>query len=141
MEKSMKYILTHNVIRKMLDAAIEKAEELGIKVSVAIVNDGGNLSGFLKMDGANLIPVQIAQDKAYTAAGFGIPTSEWYSKIKDKPPLLHGIVHTDRMTIFGGGIPIYIENDLVGGIGVSGGTGEQDILCAEAALNVLAADL
>ncbi|WP_096203145.1 GlcG/HbpS family heme-binding protein [Bacillus sp. FJAT-45350] len=140
MSKKMKSILTHVAITSALDAAVQKADELGIKVCIAIVDDGGNLKGFIKMDGANLIPSQIAQDKAYTAAGFGLPTSDWYPKIKDKPALLHGIVHTDRMTIYGGGLPIYIEEDLVGGVGVSGGTGEQDIMCAEAALNILLND-
>ena len=129
-----KNILPQQLVWNMIQIAIAKAEELNIKVSVAIVDDGGNLTGFLKMDGAKLIPSNIAQNKAYTAAGFGIPTSQWYERIKENPPLLHGLVHTDRMTIFGGGCPIYIEGDLVGGIGVSGGTAAQDEQCAKAAL-------
>lgn len=135
-----KNVLSHELIMKMLDRAMEKAKELNIKVSIAVVDDGGNLAGFIKMDGAKYVPSKIAQDKAYTAAGFGLPTSEWYPRIKDNPPLLHGIVHTDRMTIFAGGVPIYLEDDLVGGIGVSGGTADQDRQCAEAALLVLSQD-
>ncbi len=132
-----KPILSQEVVSKMLNYAINKAKELDIKISVAIADDGGNLAGFMKMDGAKIIPGQIAQNKAFTAVGFGIPTADWYPRIKDNPPLLHGIVHTDRMTIFGGGCPIYIEEHLVGGIGVSGGTAAQDTECAEAALQAI----
>ncbi|GAE25611.1 hypothetical protein JCM9140_1617 [Halalkalibacter wakoensis JCM 9140] len=120
----------------MIGQAIEKAVELNIKVSVAVVDDGGNLFGFMRMDGAKVIPSNIAQNKAYTAVGFGISTADWYDRIKDKPALLHGMVHTDRMTIFGGGQPIYDGEDLIGGIGVSGGSQEQDDLCALSALSV-----
>ncbi|WP_017727557.1 GlcG/HbpS family heme-binding protein [Halalkalibacterium ligniniphilum] len=126
--------LSQEDVMEMLHHAVKKAKELNIHVSVAIVDDGGNLAGFIKMDKAKLIPSQIAQNKAYTALGFGLPTADWYEKIKDNPPLLHGIVHTERMTIFGGGLPIIINDELVGGIGVSGGTSDQDIECAEAAL-------
>lgn len=125
----------------MMEAACRKAEELGIKINVAIADDGGNLKGFMRMDDAPLLSMEISQNKAYTAAAFGISTSEWYPMIKDEPELLHGIVHTNRLTIFGGGIPIVIDGQLAGGIGVSGGTAEQDSLCAESALNVLKQNL
>lgn len=125
----------------MMEAACRKAEELGVKINVAIADDGGNLKGFMRMDDAPLLSMEISQNKAYTAAAFGISTSEWYPMIKDEPELLHGIVHTNRLTIFGGGIPIVIDGQLAGGIGVSGGTAEQDSLCAESALNVLKQNL
>ncbi|ALS21939.1 MULTISPECIES: GlcG/HbpS family heme-binding protein [Paenibacillus] len=129
-----KTILPQEVVSKMLNYAMDKAKELDIQICVAILDDGGNLAGYIKMDGAQLIPSQLAQNKAYTAVGFGIPTADWYPIIKDTPSLLHGLVHADRMTIFGGGCPIYIEEQLVGGIGVSGGTADQDAECAQAAL-------
>ncbi|MDT8861321.1 heme-binding protein [Alkalihalobacillus sp. MEB130] len=137
MSLPQKSVLTQQLVLKMLEKAIEKAKELNIKISIAIVDDGGNLFGFLRMDGAKLLPSNIAQNKAYTAVGFGIPTGDWYGRIQDKPALLHGIVHTERMTIFSGGQPIYAGDDLLGGIGVSGGTQEQDNECALAALSVL----
>jgi uncharacterized protein GlcG (DUF336 family) len=88
------------------------------------------------MDRAHLISGKIAQNKAYTAAGFGIPTSDWYPRIKDKPEL-QGIVHTENMIILGGGLPIYSDGHLIGGIGVSGGSAEQDTQCAQSALDAL----
>jgi uncharacterized protein GlcG (DUF336 family) len=132
-----KPVITQQIIMNMLDAACQKAEELGIKVNVSIADDGGNLKGFIRMDGAPLLSSEISQNKAYTAAAFGIATSEWYPMIQNEPSLLHGIVHTKRLTIFGGGVPIYIDQHLVGGIGVSGGSEQEDILCAESALAVL----
>ena len=118
----------------MMDASIQKAEELGILINVAIVDGGANLKAFLRMDEAPLLSMTIAQNKAYTAASFGLATHEWYSMIKDEPALLHGIVHTDRLVIFGGGLPIKYEGQLIGGIGVSGGSAEEDIACAQAGL-------
>ncbi|WP_332633548.1 GlcG/HbpS family heme-binding protein [Halalkalibacter flavus] len=132
-----KSVLSQQMVMNMLNKAIQRAAELDIKISVAVVDDGGNLMGFIRMNGAKLIPGNIAQNKAYTAAGFGIPTGDWYERIKDKPALLHGMVHTDKMTIFSGGQPIYDGDDLIGGIGVSGGSQEQDNDCALAALNVI----
>ncbi|HZG70388.1 MAG TPA: heme-binding protein [Chondromyces sp.] len=128
--------ITREIVMKMLDAACEQATKLGVPVNVAITDDGGNVKGFVRMDGAPLLSSEIAQNKAYTASAFGIATSEWYPLIEKEPPLLHGIVHTNRLTIFEGGIPIYINGQLAGGIGVSGGTAEQDGLCAAKALEV-----
>ncbi len=136
-----KVSVSEKVVTKMMEAACRKADELGIKINVAIADEGGNLKGFMRMDNAPLLSMEISQNKAYTAAAFGISTSEWYPMIKDEPELLYGIVHTNRLTIFGGGIPIEIDGQLAGGIGVSGGTAEQDALCAESALNVLKQNL
>ncbi|WP_281172569.1 GlcG/HbpS family heme-binding protein [Aneurinibacillus terranovensis] len=132
-----KPVITQQIVMNMLNAACQKAEDLGVRVNVSIVDDGGNLKGFIRMDGAPLLSLEISRNKAYTASAFGISTSEWYPMIQNEPSLLHGIVHTRRLTIFGGGVPMYIDDHLVGGIGVSGGSEEEDILCAETALTVL----
>jgi uncharacterized protein GlcG (DUF336 family) len=129
--------VSSDLAQKMIDRAVEKAKELGVKVNIAIVDQGGNLKTFCRMDGAPILSIQIAQNKAYTAAAFGIPTHQWYEMIKDEPSLRHGIVHTEKLVIFGGGYPIYDGNDLAGGIGVSGGSEEEDRMCCEAALSIL----
>lgn len=129
--------ITREIVMKMLDAACTKAEELGVAVNVTVVDEGANLKGFVRMDGAALLSSGISQNKAYTAAAFGIPTSQWYPLIEKEPSLLHGIVHTDRLTVFEGGIPLYINNQLAGGVGVSGGSAEQDGMIAAAAVEVL----
>ena len=71
---------------------------------------------------------------AWTAISFGMATHEWHDFIKDDPPLLHGIVHQEDLIVFGGGYPIKEGDELIGGIGVSGGHYTQDQEVAEAAL-------
>ena len=133
--------LTQDMVMKLMETSIQKANELNIAISVAVIDDGGNLKGFLRMDDASLMCSKIAQGKAYTAVGFGVPTSEWYPRIKDEPELLHGLVQIDGMVILSGGLPIFHDTHLIGGIGVSGGTGKQDILFAQTALNALQGEL
>jgi uncharacterized protein GlcG (DUF336 family) len=90
------------------------------------------------MDGAALLSVQIAQDKAFTAVGFGMPSDAWHDFIKDDPPLEKGAVGgIDRLVIFGGGFPIKIDDAIVGAIGVSGGHYTQDMEVAQGGLAVL----
>ncbi len=89
------------------------------------------------MDGAPLLSVEIAQNKANTAAAFGISTDAWHEFIKEDEPLRHGIVHTDRLVIFGGGYPITVEGDLIGGIGASGGHYSHDMQVAGGALEAV----
>lgn len=122
--------------KEMIQAAEQKANELGIAVNIAIVDPGGNLVAFSRMDHAPLLSLGIAQNKAYSAVAFKTPTHEWYDMIKDEPSLKLGIVHTDRLVIFGGGYPIFEDEFLLGGIGVSGGSEEEDTLCCEAALKI-----
>lgn len=122
---------------KMLEAALEKAKQIGIPFSIAIVDSAGFLKAFAAMDGAPVLSLEIAQNKAYTAATYRRATHEWYDRIKDDPPLLHGIVHTPRLIIFGGGYPIEWNDQFIGGIGVSGGHYTQDMQVCEAALEVL----
>lgn len=130
-----KKVITNRAAQRMIEAATKKAEELGIQVNIAIVDDGGHLVAFSRMDNAPILSIEIANNKAYTAAAFGIPTHEWYDVIKDDEALKAGIVHTERLVIFGGGYPIRYEETLVGAIGVSGGTAEEDQACCLAALN------
>jgi uncharacterized protein GlcG (DUF336 family) len=130
-----KPVLTQEVCTKMIEAVVRKAEKLGIRINVAIMDGGANLKAFLRMDEAPLLSSVIAQNKAYTAASFGLATHAWYPMIEKEPALLHGIVHTDRLVVFGGGLPIKYKEHLLGGIGVSGGTAEEDVICAQAGID------
>jgi uncharacterized protein GlcG (DUF336 family) len=124
--------------RRMIEAAEAKATELGKPFVTAVVDDGGVLKAFSRMDGAALLSVQVAQDKAYTAAGFGLPTHGWHDFIKDDAPLADGAPSgIDRLVVFGGGYPLMVDDQLVGGIGVSGGHYSEDMAVAEAALAAL----
>lgn len=116
-----------------IDAAVAAARELGIAVCIAVTDPGGHLLAFVRMDGAPLMSASIAQDKAYTVVAFqGLPTHEWFDLIRDEPPLLHGIVKTERLVVFGGGMPVRVGGRLVGAVGASGGSAEQDRAVAEA---------
>jgi uncharacterized protein GlcG (DUF336 family) len=74
----------------------------------------------------------MAQDKAYTVAAFGIPTHEWWDMIKGAPELANGLPKIDRLMVMGGGVAVTEDGQLVGAIGVSGGTADQDRIIAEA---------
>lgn len=129
--------ITQEAAKKLIVAAEKAAGEIGVPMCIAIVDESGALKAFSRMDGAALLSVDIAQDKAYTAISFGMPTHAWFDFIKDDPPLLHGIVKTPRLVVFGGGYPVTIDGAVVGGIGISGGHYKQDMQVAEAALAAL----
>lgn len=124
--------------QRIVEAALREADAIGIKVTVCVLDESGLLKAFARQDGASLVTVQSAQDKAYTAVGFGIPSHAWYPMIKDDPALLHGVpAAIDRVVIFGGGVPIKVDGQLVGAAGVGGGTHEQDRQIAEAGVRAL----
>jgi uncharacterized protein GlcG (DUF336 family) len=126
--------------REMIAGAEAKASEMGTPMVIAVVDDNGVLKAFSRMDGAALLSVQIAQDKAYTAVGFGMPTHGWHDFIKDDAPLADGApTGIDRLVIFGGGYPIKVDDQVVGGIGVSGGHYSEDQKVAEAGLSAIGA--
>ena len=129
--------MTLEMAERMIEAAVNKAKELGIPMCIAVVDESGNLKAFCRMDGAALLSAGVAQDKAYTAVSHGIATDEWYPLIKDDPALLTGIPHISRLVIFGGGYPIKADNEVVGGIGASGGDSAQDMEVAKAGLEIL----
>ena len=131
-----KKTITHALAAKMVQAAIARANELKIKQNIAVVDDGGNLKAFARMDGAPLLGIEGSQRKAYTAL-FGFGTADFYNAIKDNPSLLVGLSHFEGATVVGGGLPIIIDGEVVGGIGVGGGTVEQDISCAEAGVKAI----
>ena len=125
---------------QLIAAAEAKAAEIGTPMVIAVVDDGGVLKAFSRMDGAALLSVQVAQDKAYTAVGFGMPTHGWHDFIKDDPPLADGATTgIDRLVIFGGGYPITVDGEVVGAVGVSGGHYSEDQQVAEAGLQAIGA--
>lgn len=117
-----------------VSAAVAHARERGIRVNVAVCDPAGVLMSFARMPGAFLHSVDIAIDKAYTSAGFGIPTSAFMGILEHDKALLTGLPLRPRLVVFGGGLPIREGELLIGGIGVSGGSAEQDEDCARAGL-------
>ena len=135
----VKRSVTTELAHRVLAAAEAKAGELGLPMVIAVCDESGVLKAFSRMDGAALLSVQIAQDKAYTAVGFGMPSHGWYDFIKDDGPLALGApTGIDRLVVFGGGYPIVVDDAVVGAIGVSGGHYSEDMQVAEAGLGALA---
>src|SRR4051794_51158 len=130
--------ITAEAAHQAIAAAEAKARQIATPMDIAVVDDGGVLKAFSRMDGAPLLSIQIAQDKAYPAVGFGMPTHGWHDFIKDDPPLADGApTGIERLVVFGGGYPLTAGDEVVGGIGVSGGHYSEDQQVAEAALAVL----
>src|SRR6476620_4455596 len=129
-----KHSISFELAQKMVNEAVAKARELGVTENVAILDDGGNLKAFSRMDGAPIPSIEIAQNKAYTAL-FGVSTEEFFNFIQGDPSLLAGIPTLARVAAWGGGFPIKVNGEVVGAIGVSGApTVQNDIDCAKAAL-------
>lgn len=136
MKKVMKLDLADCKI--MMTAAQKKAEEIGVDMDIAIVDDGGNLLMFSRMDGARITSIDIAINKAFTAGGARKSTRD-YGEVAAAGKPVFGI-HTSnggRFMIFAGGLPIMVENHCVGGIGCSSGSPEQDESVAQAGIDAL----
>ena len=132
-----KHSISSELAQKLVNAAMAKAREIGVSENVAILDDGGNLKAFSRMDGAPLPSIEMAQNKAYTAL-FGISTQDFFNFIQGDPSLLAGIPTLSRIAAWGGGFPIKVDGEVVGAIGVSGApTVQNDVDCARAALAVV----
>lgn len=131
--------------KRMVDAAIKKAEEIGVKDTFAIVDSAGHLVLLERMDGAAWITVDLAIGKAYTAVAFRLIGERFKDSgtigqyFSDTPSLLYslGVSTNGKIIGRGGGIPIVKDGKVLGAIGVSGGTFKQDEECAQAALAAL----
>jgi uncharacterized protein GlcG (DUF336 family) len=125
--------VTLSSAQAVVDAAVAKADEIGVPMNVAVVNDGNNLTAFARMDNAWLGSIDIAQNKAYTARSFDMSTKDLAPLCQPNQPLF-GINASNqgRLIIFAGGIPLMHGDEVVGAIGVSGGSVEQDQEVAEA---------
>lgn len=125
-----------DLAEQITKAACEKAKEVGVPISAAVVDAGGNLIVHLRMDGALLISVDAAFSKAYTSASLESPTGSLHERTVPEGEL-YGL-HTmfgGRYCVFGGGLPLFRADRLVGAVGISGGTVEEDTLIAEAAVS------
>ena len=119
--------------QQVVEAARKKAEEIDVPMNIAVVDAGNNLTAFARMDGAWLGSIDIAQNKAYTARSFDMSTKDLAPLCQPNQPLF-GIHASNQgqLIIFAGGIPLMSGDDVIGAIGVSGGSVEQDHEVAEA---------
>ena len=132
-----KHSISSELAQKMVEAAVAKARKMDVTENVAVLDDGGNLKAFGRMDGAPILCIEIAQNKAYTAL-FGVSTQDLFNFIQGDPSLLAGMPTLARMAAWGGGFPIKVSGEIVGAIGVSGApTVQNDVDCARAALALI----
>ncbi|CCQ49302.1 GlcG/HbpS family heme-binding protein [Crocosphaera watsonii] len=119
--------------RRVISAAEKKAIEIGQPMNIAVVDGGGNLVAHVRMDGAWIGSIDISIKKAYTSRAFDLATKDLAEQSQSGGQFfgIHAS-NNGKIMIFAGGIPLSSEGQVVGGIGVSGGSGEQDHAVAEA---------
>ena len=124
--------------KKLIEAAEQEAIKINVPMVISIVDAGGNLVACHRMDEALLVSVDIAQNKAWTSIAMKMPT-ENLAQATGSGNELFGINTTNngRVVIFGGGIPLIEDNQIIGAIGVSGGSVKEDIQVAQAAVDML----
>jgi uncharacterized protein GlcG (DUF336 family) len=127
-------IITLDDARKVIAAGEKKAAAIGQPMNIAVVDAGGNLVAHVRMDGAWIGSIDISINKAFTSRAFDVATKDLATNAQPGGQFfgIHVSNH-GRIMIFAGGIPLKRDGKVVGGIGVSGGSGEQDEAVAEAA--------
>ncbi len=123
-----------------VQAAVAHGRSIGKFVVAAVVDVGGDLMAFVRADGAYSASIGIAQDKAYTASVFGAATDALSQALSANPALHQGISLRAGVVLFAGGLPIVADGKIIGGIGVSGGSEEDDRACARGGLAALGLD-
>jgi uncharacterized protein GlcG (DUF336 family) len=123
----------------LIAAVHAAAARIGFHPAVAVTDAGGHLKAFDRADEAPFLTAEVAVDKAWTAASFRIPTDTWNAYLTN--PQVAPLAHHPRLMAVGGGCPILADGHCVGGLGISGGTAEQDRQAAEEALAALGFDL
>ncbi|ADJ16542.1 GlcG/HbpS family heme-binding protein [Halalkalicoccus jeotgali] len=130
--------ITLDEAKEMIRAAEERSDEIGVPMCIAVVDGGANLLGFHRIDDALLASISIAQNKAYSAVTLKMPTDE-IGDAAQPGEALFGIGNTNdgRIVTFGGGFPIESGESVIGAIGVSGGSPDEDMTVAQAGLDAL----
>jgi uncharacterized protein GlcG (DUF336 family) len=129
--------LNLQMAKKLIEGAEQEALRIGVPMVITVVDEGGNLVATHRMDDALLVSVDISLNKAWTAVALKMPTSQ-LAEVGGPGGELYGINTTNsgRVVVFGGGIPLHLNGHIIGAIGVSGGSVNQDVQVAEAAVRV-----
>ncbi|BCJ85593.1 GlcG/HbpS family heme-binding protein [Effusibacillus dendaii] len=129
--------ITLELAKKMIENAEKEANQIGVPMVICVVDEGGNFIACHRMDDAFLVSVDIAQNKAWTAAAMKMSTAD-LARVAGPGQELYGINTTNngRIVVFGGGIPLRKIGQIAGAVGVSGGSVEQDVQVAQAAVKI-----
>lgn len=134
--------LGRGLARVAAEAAIVEAERQGLRVCVAVLDAGGHLLAFDRVDGAPFQTIGIAQAKAYSSVGNFTATHEYWHNIASSPWLVAGVQSIEGLSLLGGGLPVLHDGHVIGAVGVSGqSTMEQDQAIAEVAVDAIATAL
>ncbi len=121
-------VLTSDQALSLLAAAREESARIGVPMSFAVMDPGGHLVALVRMDGAPWISAEVAQGKAWTAAAYGMPSAGQKAKMDTLPNFSTALsaMTSGRFTPQPGAVPVYGDGQLLGALGASGGTGQQD---------------
>jgi len=120
----------------LIEGAEKKSREMGIPMCVAVTDEAGNLVAFVRMDGAKISSIDIAISKAFTGGAARKGTHEYNQLcVPGKPTFGIHVTNQGRFSIIGGGLPVVMDGEVVGGIGISAGTADQDLVVAQAAVD------
>ena len=137
-------LLNHTISRELarvgIDRAIVESHAMGRLTCIAILDSAGHLVSFDRMDGAPFQSTQLAQDKAFSVAGNGLATHQFWEMVADDPWLVHNVGQVQGLVVLGGGVPLLVDGQLVGAVGVSGKSNmAEDRAIAEAAVSAILA--
>ncbi|MFF3380669.1 heme-binding protein [Streptomyces sp. NPDC002680] len=129
--------VSYETARRLIEAAVGSAREAGIPAAVVVSDVAGEPIAIARTDGAGLLPLKVASDKAWTAANAGAPTEQVHAFVTMDPAALAYMPAVPRFCSVAGGLPITGGGRVIGAIGVSGGASAQDAVVARAALDAL----
>ncbi|MEN8503568.1 MULTISPECIES: GlcG/HbpS family heme-binding protein [Paraburkholderia] len=131
--------ITHEAAMSALAAGVEKAKELSQRSSLSIVDKGGNLLAFVRVEDGAFGTIEVATNKAFTAAAFRFPSDHWMDLVQPGAGL-YGLERsgTRPYVVFGGGMPVFDGDSIIGGVGVSGGPTEADEAIAQSMVDAIA---
>jgi len=134
--KMMRPTLSSEASRLMIDAAVAQARKLSVPITVVAVDESGVIKELLRMDGAPLVSVQTATNKAYSAAAIGMPPDDFYAAIESDEAAVTEFGTRPGLALIAGGLPVLTDGKVAGAIGVAGAmTAAEDRRIAEAAIS------
>ena len=135
-EPAMRPTLSAELSRTLVDAAVAEARTMSVRVTVVAVDESGVLKEMLRMDGAPLVSVQTAINKAYSAAAIGMPPDDFFAAIQSDGAAVASFGTRPGLALIAGGLPVVADGQVAGAIGVAGSmTGAEDRRIAQAAIN------
>jgi uncharacterized protein GlcG (DUF336 family) len=125
-------ILTDTGATEAIEGAVAEAKTMGVPVTVVVVDEGGNLKAMRRMDGAPLVSIETARNKAYAAASIGMPVDDFFDAIRGDAAAVASFASRPGLALIAGGVPLVADGAVIGGIGVAGAmTGAEDRKIAE----------